>query len=333
MGDSSGVMYEVNPGFSNGTICKGSTAALSLRAKTAQLASGSTNGILDAPMVDSNSQAVYAFVSSSSTVGSLASGSNAIYQFQPGFATNATPISAQAVGTGGSALEFLDGDFDNVYYSSSSGSGNLYAVGNTHVAGTSASGGTLYRIPVASNVLGTPLPLATVNISSGNYAYASPIMEFCNNGGSACSASSTKTTSGLDIIYFSDYKGAGGILGGLVQVLTNTNCEVSSLLGPGGCIYGVNVSTPTSPSLYADYYTSWAGSGLNPCWVTSGFVVDNGDTSLLNLNLLGIGSQMYFVGFNGNSDSLLSTYDPCGASKTTGNVIDAQQIGQGNLVL
>src|SRR6202000_2393277 len=113
-----------NPGFSGGSICTGTTAALSLKSQTAQLANSSTTGILDAPMVDSNSQAVYAFVSASSTVGGLASGSNAIYQFKPGFATNANPISAQTIGTGGTALELLDGDFDNVYYSSTTSTGN-----------------------------------------------------------------------------------------------------------------------------------------------------------------------------------------------------------------
>lgn len=334
VGDAAGVLYEVNPGFTKGTLCnKGTAGQLAIVAQTAQLANGTTNGILDAPMVDSNTQAVYAFVSSSSTVGGLTAGSNAIYQFTPGFATNANPVTAQAVGTGGSALEFLDGDFDNVYYSSSNATGNLYVVGNTRVKGTPTTGGTLYRIPIVSKALQTPVALAAVNTNSNTYAYASPVMEFCNNGGSNCAVSNGKTTSGVDLIYFSDYKGPGGILGGLAQVLTNTSCEVASLLGPGGCIYGVNVSNPATASLYADYYTSWAGSGLNPCWVTSGFVVDNGDTSLLDLNALGVGSQMYFVGSNGNSDSLISSYDPCGSTKTTGNVIDAQQIGQGNLVL
>jgi hypothetical protein len=331
VGDSAGVLYEVNPGFGGGTICNGSTPGLTLYGKTVPLASSTTNGILDAPMVDSNSQAVYVFVSSSSTAGGLTSGSNAVYQFVPGFTgSNATPTSAQAVGTGGSTLEFLDGDFDNVYYSSSDATGHMYVVGNTHTLGN----GSLFQIPVTKNKLGTPKNLGTLNTSSGYYAYASPILEFCNNGGAACAVSGGQTTAGLDIVYFSVYKGYGGILGGLSQALTNTNCSVGSVvLSPGGCIYGVNVSNPAAPTLYADYYTSWAGSATNPCWVTGGLVVDNADTSLLDLNALGAGSQMYFVGFNGNSDSLLTNYDPCGTTKTTGNTIDAQQIGQGNLVL
>jgi hypothetical protein len=206
----------------------------------------------------------------------------------------------------------------------------MYVVGNTHILGN----GSLFQIPVNGNTLGTPRNLGTLNTSSGFYAYASPVMEFCNNGGAACAVSGGQTTAGVDIIYFSAYKGYGGILGGLSQAITNTNCSVGSVvLSPGGCIYGVNVSNPALPTLYADYYTSWVGSATNPCWVTSGLVVDNASTSLLDLNAVGVGSQMYFVGMNGNSDSLLSSYDPCGATKTTGNTIYAQQIGQGNLVL
>jgi hypothetical protein len=328
VGDSAGYLYKIDPGYAGGTVCNSGT--FKLVATTAKLASGSANGILDSPIVDSNNQFVYVSVSSSSTAGGLSTGSNAIYEFQTTFAGSAAPQGSEAVGTGGSTLEFLDGDFDNVYYSSTNGTGNMYVVGNTHTTG----GGTLYQIPVSANTMGTPVAMGTINSGSSHYAYASPIMEFCNNGGAACTATSTATTSGVDTIYFSTYEGAMSVLGHVVNLLTNTNCSVGGIvLVPGGCIYGVNVSTPSAPSVYAAYYTSWAASATNPCWVTGGFVVDNAQTSLLDLNTIGAGSQMYFVGMNGNSSSLLSSYDPCGATKTTGNVIDAQQIGQGDLVL
>jgi len=326
VGDSAGYLHQVDAGNTGATNCKSGT--FQVNATSAKLANGTANGILDAPIVDSSNEAVYAFVSSSAALSSpsIASGSNAIDEFRPGFSAGATPLTGVAVGIGGTKMDLLDGDFDNVYYTSSNGTGNMYVVGNTEYAGN----GSLYQIPLTANSLGTPKNLGILDASSGANPYASPVMEFCNNAGAACTATNTATTSGVDIVYFSVYKGRDNILGTIGQVLANTNCSLT--LAPGGCVFGINVGIPTAPYVYADYGIPGAGFSANPCWATSGMVVDNASSSILNLDLIGAGSQLYYIGSNGNSDSLSSTYNPCSAT-TTGNVVGASQLGQGNLVL
>ena len=334
VGDAAGYLYQVDGGNAGTTKCKSGT--FKLNATSAKLASGTANGILDAPMINSSTQAVYVFVSSSASLSSfpsIASGSNAVDEFIPGFASGAQPTTAVAVGTGGSKMDMLDGSFDNVYYSSSNGTGYMYAVGNTEVGGQ----GTLYQIPITANALGAPTFHVTLNNGNNNtnYAYASPVLEFCNNAGNPCAVTGNETTSGVDLIYFSVYKGTDSLFS--LLNLGNVNCSLT--LAPGGCLFGVDVHNPASIGLYADY--GLPGDGVsgdlgfagNPCWVTTGMVVDNASTSLLDLNLIGIGSQMYFASMNGNSVPLSSTYNPCQTPGKTGNVVGATQLGQGNLVL
>jgi hypothetical protein len=327
VGDAAGYLYQVDAGNTGATKCN--SGKFQLNATSAKLASGTTNGILDAPILNSSNQAVYVFVSSSASLSSftsIASGSNAIDEFVPGFSASSQPTSAVAVGTGGATMDLLHGDFDNVYYSSANGTGNMYIVGDTAALGN----GSLFQVPITSNVLGTPKNLVVLNSGSGKKPYASPVTEFCNNAGNACTATSAVTTSGVDIVYFSVYKGNDSLLSTLGVVLTNTNCSLA--LAAGGCVFGIDVGNPAAPFAFADYGIPGAGLAANPCWATSGMVFDNASTSLLDLNLIGNGSQLYYVGSNGNSDSLPSTYNPCAAT-TTGNVVGATQLGQGNLVL
>jgi hypothetical protein len=236
------------------------------------------DAIADGLLVDSSAGKLYAFVTTSSYTDA---GDNAVYQLPTNFTSITAPSAAivEPVGTGGAGYYLYAGTFDNVYYSSSTATGNLYAVGNTGVT----TGATLYRIPIASSVMGTPVAAVTglsVN-AAGAYPWPSPLVEFCNNGASACTTNGTITNPpGIDYIFFSVNRGN-------VAGCTNT--------AGNGCVLSYNVSNPAS--------VSQSNTGLdvtpiistgNGCWPTGGIVIDNSST-------MAGASQIYFLGLGTNA--------------------------------
>ena len=239
-------------------------------------AAGLGDAIADAPLVDGSAGSLYAFVTTSGSYSET--GLNAVYEFSTGFTIFGTP-GVEPVGTGGAGYYLYAGDFDNVYYESSSPpSGSLYVVGNTGAA----TGGILYRIPIIGGGMSTPTAVAT--ITGAVHPWPSPANEFCNNGTSACAVTKggscgtglTCTTSGTDYLFFSVYhSGVGGC---------------TSLSG-NGCILSYNISNPAAPVLSGSSNVNAEG---NPgCWATGGIVVDNSSTTTG-------ASQIYFVNLNGN---------------------------------
>lgn len=177
------------------------------------------DSIQDAPIVDSSAGMVYAFVNNSG-------GNNTVYQFLNSFTTGAG--SSKTVGTGGTQTWLYSGSFDNVYYSSSDPpSGNLWVLGNT-----GAAGGNLYRIPIVSNVMGTPVASISgfTDTTAGHFPYPSPISEFCNNGASACTSNGTITTAGTDFLFFS------------VDRVNSTISNCTNAAG-NGCIFAYSLGT------------------------------------------------------------------------------------------
>src|SRR5208337_2292952 len=133
--------------------------------------------IADAPLVDSSAQTLYAFVTTSTYADN---GDNAVYELPTTF-TSITGAGIEPVGTGGAGYSLYSGTFDNVYYSSTNATGNLYVVGNTGVT----TGATLYRIPIANSTMATPVAAVTGLTFKGGGAtrpWPSPLNEFCNNG-------------------------------------------------------------------------------------------------------------------------------------------------------
>jgi hypothetical protein len=226
-------------------------------------------------MVDGSAGSLYAFVTTSSN---SFSGSNTVYQFPTGFTTCCSGVVA--VGTGGAGYYLYAGDFDNVYYESSSPTaGNIYVVGNTGTAG----GGTLYRVAISGGGMTGSVTAVTV-LNGTAHPWPSPATEFCNNGTSACAVTTggscgagvTCTTSGTDYLFFSVNRGA------------KTGCTNAA---GNGCILSYNISKPTA--------VSQAGSGLNVttpgtngCWATGGILPDNSAATTG-------ASQIYFVNLNG----------------------------------
>jgi hypothetical protein len=260
VGDTGGYLYAVGSGNQ-------STQEGTLYATSAQLG----DAIMDAPLVDSTAGMVYVFVTTDSH------GMNTVYQFPTGFANGASGNSVE-VGKGGAGYYLYAGDFDNVYYSSStpgSPSGNLYVVGNT---GDTTDGATLYRIPITSNVMGTPNATVTGLTASGEYPWPSPLTEFCNNSTSACDTNGKDTTSGTDYLFFSVNAGIA------------TKCGAFS---GNGCLLSYNITTPSS-SLPTPASLNVANVTSPGCWATGGLVIDNTDTT-------NNGAQVYFMALSGNT--------------------------------
>lgn len=236
------------------------------------------DAIADGPMVDGSAGSLYAFVTTS-TNPLVFDGDNVVFQFSTGFTAYGTP-GVVAVGTGGAGLGYYlyAGDFDNVYYESSSPtSGSLYVVGNTGAT----TGGILYRIPISGG--GMTGSTAGPTVTGAVHPWPSPATEFCNNGTSACAvttggscgAGKTCTTSGTDYLFFSVYHSGVG------------TCTPSS---GNGCILSYIISNPAAPVLSGSGNVNAEG---NPgCWATGGILPDNSATTTG-------ASQIYFVNLNG----------------------------------
>lgn len=296
VGDFGGILHSVTA--STGTI-HGTTVSVG-------------DAIADAPLVDSSSGTAYVFVTTC-TNAACPGNPNAMFELPTNFTSLTAPTAAafQPFGTGGTGYYLFAGTFDNVYYSSSTFTGNMYVVGNTGSAG----GGTLYRIPIVNSVPAPPVPAVT-GINSTLRPFPSPVTEFCNNGASACTASTTQTTAGTDYVFFSVNRGT-------VSGCTNATGN--------GCILAYNVTNNAA----GNAIPTLAGTGLNVtapgtngCWATGGIVIDN---SVPTGTLAGT-SQIYFIGLGSNAAGgpTLGTQTSSNCTAGTAGTIAATQAQQSN---
>lgn len=226
--DNSAFLYRVNATVGSGTGGIVTTLALG------------SEGIDDAVLLDATTSNVYVFV----RLDHFGTGGRAgICNFSTGFlagsgcvvGTNETQVSSDNTAP---ATAFYDGDFDDTFYSSAGGTGNLYAC-STYL-GLPA----LWLVPVTSGTLGTsgtamPGPtLATTNVE------CSPITEFKNGATDRMFVSVT----------------ANSVTDGVV------NCPAPS----GGCIMSYDItSTGGWGTSKATSATAAAAGGA------SGIIVDN----------------------------------------------------------
>jgi hypothetical protein len=113
---------------------------------------GKGNGIVDGPIVDSSAGKVYVFVGTDNSPSGTCLGGgpcSGVYQFTAS-STLASSIEATVQrGSNSFTYTLRAGDFDNNYYTSSNGTGNLYVCGNT------LGSGTLFQIPVTAGTMAT----------------------------------------------------------------------------------------------------------------------------------------------------------------------------------
>jgi hypothetical protein len=208
------------------------------------VASGSlgSNGITDSPTVDPSTGNVYVFVRGDSAVGGAKRAG--VCQFTTTFVAGSTCTvaggnEAQVSATNATlpGTRFFAGDFDNIYFSSANGTGNLYVCSNSLVGATTAT--TVWQIPVTAGVLGTPVQgpqIATAN------AECSPMTEFMNGA--------------TDRIFVSVV--ASG------QTLAPIGCPTNT-----GCIMSFDITNPATWTTTATSATSSVAGG------TSGVIIDS----------------------------------------------------------
>jgi hypothetical protein len=232
--DNTGVLYSVDQTIGSGTGGIVATASLG------------TSGITDSPTVDASVGNVYVFVRGDNTVspGPLAG----VCQFSTSFAADATCSvgggnEAQVSSSDGTlpAVRFFPGDFDNIYYSSGTGTGNMYVCGNAFVTGVAVT--TVWQIPISAGLLGTPVQgpqLATAN------AECSPMTEFMNGA--------------TDRIFVSVVSSS--------QTAAPIDCPSSAT----GCIMSFNITTGTG---WGTSTTTSATAGVTGTGGTSGIIIDS----------------------------------------------------------
>jgi hypothetical protein len=134
--------------------------------------------ISEGPIVDSSNGKVYVFASSDGSDGVCGLGipCSAVYQLSTSFAANDTGTKVTAGTSGAGAKPMYTGGFDNAYYSSLDGTGNLYVCGNTGLEPT------LYQVPITAGAL----PVASQSLvkvaSTGSVAGCSPVTDVLNPG-------------------------------------------------------------------------------------------------------------------------------------------------------
>ena len=118
-----------------------------------------TSGITASPTVDPSIGNVYVFLRGDTTGGL---GKRAVVcQFTTSFAAAAACNAAsanQAAVSNSNTLPITtlnSGDFDNIYYSSTNGTGNLYVCGNSTTGGVTTE--TIWQVPINAGVFGTPV--------------------------------------------------------------------------------------------------------------------------------------------------------------------------------
>ncbi|MGO9605621.1 MAG: hypothetical protein ACLQAT_19910, partial [Candidatus Binataceae bacterium] len=109
-------------------------------------------GFIQGPVVDSSAGFVYAFAPSDNSASCSGGACAAIYQLSTTFSANATGAEAKVGAAGGSPSPLYIGAFDSVYQNSTDPpTGHIYVCGNTGATPT------LFEVPIAAGVFGTPV--------------------------------------------------------------------------------------------------------------------------------------------------------------------------------
>jgi hypothetical protein len=207
-------------------------------------------GFDDGPLVDLTSGLIYVFAraDNASNVASVIQFTIPTTSTYVAFHTNTG--NEKIVSNSATTLAaFYDGTFDDTYYSSADGTGNLYA------CSTSGTVNAIWRIPIISGTMQTPILGPTLTSS---LAGCSPITEFKN------------TSTSNDRIFLS-------VTGSAITGDSQIKCPASS-----GCVMSFDVGTPLTGGSGTSATASEAGG-------TSAIIIDNSDATATGAD------QVYFT--------------------------------------
>ncbi len=164
VGDAGGFLYAVNS----------ATAAV---IPSGQLDFGA--GLVASPILDQTNGLLYVFASSDGTTNCATVACSAVYILPTTFTSGATGTeqtvgTSVALGSTPNPNPLYLGAFDNEYYNSVGGTGNLYVCGDTGV------NPMLYRVPISSGAFSTSaLAVAALTAATKNPS-CSPVSDFSN---------------------------------------------------------------------------------------------------------------------------------------------------------
>ncbi|WP_296358624.1 hypothetical protein [Ramlibacter sp.] len=229
----------------NATLCSVSGAVVNsgqLATFTIQQDGNNTTGVRETPVLDSTAKRVYVFVESDPNSACGGVNCKAIYQLRTDISINGSVGTRANIGRGQIYNRVLyAGAFDNTYYTSAnpaSPSGFLYMCGALG-DGSDSKKPTLWRIPIASNVMGAAVVGPTL-VSTANFtdnANCSPVTMVMNGTN--------------EYLYVS-----------VSAIGNDTGCS-------GSCIYMYNMTGKTWNT------SATANAGLSAPGGTGGIIVDN----------------------------------------------------------
>jgi hypothetical protein len=272
--------------------------------KSSQLARSGSKGIVDGPLVDSTTELVYVFVGedeSTNTTGNYncnnSIGCNGVFQFPTSTtgtgngvcaassATSwgtATNCGAESVfGNGNASTIIYDGSFDQIYYSGTGTTGNLWTCGATGTPAPKLLSTAMSAFVPTGSVIGRATnvinPLTGTGAGVGTAATCSPLTEIYGSGGST-----------NDYIFLS-----------VTNDGNQTGTACSGTGSAGACLYNFLVSTNGTSTATVTAATA----GLAVAGGSSGIVIDNTSTS-------SGASQIYFSSLSNQT---------CAGNGTTGS--------------
>ncbi|MES2937491.1 MAG: hypothetical protein V4864_07395 [Pseudomonadota bacterium] len=229
----------------NATLCSVSGTVVNsgqLAAFTIQQDGNNTTGVRETPVLDSTAKRVYVFVESDPNSNCGGVNCKAVYQLRTDISINNSTGTRANIGRGQIFNRVLyTGAFDNTYYTSAnpaSPSGFLYMCGALS-DGSDSKKPTLWRIPIASNVMGAAVvgPTLVSNANFGDNANCSPVTMVMNGAN--------------EYLYVS-----------VSAIGNDTGCS-------GACIYMYNMTGKTWNT------SATANAGLPAAGGTGGIIVDN----------------------------------------------------------
>ncbi|MGC2803757.1 MAG: hypothetical protein WCA41_18115 [Candidatus Acidiferrum sp.] len=235
--DNAGILHRVDQTIGSGAGGIVSTAVLSSGAITA--------GITASPTVDASIGNVYVFVTRDATTPAAAK-RPAVCQFSTSFTAGFACSGANNNLAGVSSTNMFPptlypGDFDNIYFNSTDGTGNLYVCGVSSVPVPGVNAATVWQIPITAGVMGFPVP--------------GPQVTTANVG---CSPVTESMSGATDLIFMS--------VTGSSETGTTIGCPVAT----SGCIMSFDVTNPAAwPPALGTFATATVAGG------SSGISIDS----------------------------------------------------------
>jgi hypothetical protein len=257
---------------------------------------GKGNGIVAGPVVDSSTGEVFAFVGNDGS--SACSGAcSAVYQFATSF-TSGAGIKA-TVGFGGT-FPLYSGNFDNAYYTSANGTGNLFVCGG----GTLQPEPTIFKIPINSGAMSTS-SAAGPAIGTSNTS-CSPVTEIFNPAGTGTDRIFASVPNGSDAAACS----SGGCINDLIATTWQPSTSYSvgqQVLNPANFLQVVAIAG-TSKSGSAPSWSNTCGvetTDNTVTWVNSGFLTPVTPPVWTGTTFFSVGSRI--IDSNNNMQCVLQT--------------------------